>query len=146
MLSLAVPTHHGPSAGAGSRTRTGLNMDIRGAPTARLPQEMEDKANAQLDNFANILEKNAASGSIAPRRSILAQAVQTPRTWRQATMFGCMPPRDLLLTVGHEILEATMSLRRPLVRVHRLPPLLERYLSRKTTDFRWEAAPQAASD
>ena len=23
-------------------------------------------------------------------------------------MFGCMPPRDVLLTVGNEILEATM--------------------------------------
>ena len=26
-------------------------------------------------------------------------------------MFGCMPPRDVLLTVGNEILEATMSYR-----------------------------------
>ena len=26
-------------------------------------------------------------------------------------MFGCMPPRDILLTVGNEILEATMSYR-----------------------------------
>ncbi len=27
------------------------------------------------------------------------------------SMFGCMPPRDVLLTVGNEILEATMSYR-----------------------------------
>jgi hypothetical protein len=26
-------------------------------------------------------------------------------------MFGCMPPRDVLLTVGNEILEATMPIR-----------------------------------
>ena len=26
-------------------------------------------------------------------------------------MFGCMPPRDVILTVGNEMLEATMSYR-----------------------------------
>jgi glycine amidinotransferase len=37
-----------------------------------------------------------------------SQAVQAP-DWKQASMFGCMPRRDVLLSVGNEILEATMS-------------------------------------
>ena len=36
------------------------------------------------------------------------QKISTP-DWKTESMFGCMPPRDVLLTVGNEILEATMS-------------------------------------
>jgi len=105
----------------------------------RLPQEMEDKANAQLDNFANILEKRGIRVD-RPTPIDFSQAVQTP-DWRQATMFGCMPPRDLLLTVGHEILEATMSLRSRWFEYLVYRPLLERYFQ-EDPDFRWEAAPK----
>ena len=38
------------------------------------------------------------------------QEISTP-DWEAETMFGCMPPRDILLTVGNEMLEATMSYR-----------------------------------
>jgi glycine amidinotransferase len=105
----------------------------------RLPKEMEDKANAQLDNFANILEKRGIRVD-RPTPIDFSQAVQTP-DWRQATMFGCMPPRDLLLTVGPEILEATMSLRSRWFEYLVYRPLLERYFQ-EDPDFRWEAAPK----
>jgi glycine amidinotransferase len=105
----------------------------------RLPREMEDKANEQLDNFAAILEKR---GIRVDRPSPLdfSQAVQTP-DWKQATMFGCMPPRDVLLTVGNEILEATMSCRSRWFEYIAYRPLLERYFQ-EDPDFRWEAAPK----
>ena len=47
--------------------------------------------------------------------------------WEAETMFGCMPPRDVLLTVGSEILEATMSYRCRWFEYLCYRPLLKRY-------------------
>jgi glycine amidinotransferase len=105
----------------------------------RLPKEMEDKANEQLDNFAAVLEKRGIQVD-RPSPLDFSQAVQTP-DWKQATMFGCMPPRDVLLTVGNEILEATMSCRSRWFEYIAYRPLLERYFQ-EDPDFRWEAAPK----
>jgi glycine amidinotransferase len=105
----------------------------------RMPKEMEDKANAQLDNFAAMLEKRGIRVD-RPTPIDFSQSVQTP-DWNQATMFGCMPPRDLLLTVGNEILEATMSLRSRWFEYLVYRPLLEQYF-KEDPDFRWEAAPK----
>ena len=68
-----------------------------------LPREMEDKANEQLDGFASMLEKRGIRVD-RPTPIDFSQTVQTP-DWVQESMFGVMPPRDLLLTVGTEILE-----------------------------------------
>lgn len=104
-----------------------------------LPKEMEAKANEQLDGFARLLE---ARGIRVDRPTPLdfSQAVQTP-DWKQATMFGCMPPRDVLLTVGPEIVEATMSARSRWFEYLVYRPLLERYFQ-EDPDFRWVAAPK----
>jgi len=56
-------------------------------------------------------------------------------------MFGCMPPRDLLLTVGSEIRESTTSLRSRWFEYLRYHPLLQRYFQ-EDPRFRWEAAPK----
>ena len=74
-----------------------------------MPQEMEAKANELLDNFAAILEKRGIRVD-RPAPLDFNQVIQTP-DWIQESMFGCMPPRDVLLTVGNEMLEATMSFR-----------------------------------
>jgi glycine amidinotransferase len=74
-----------------------------------LPKEMEDKAGELLDNYAAILE-NRGIRVDRPSPLDFSQAIQTP-DWKQDSMFGCMPPRDVLLTVGDEILEAPMSFR-----------------------------------
>ena len=74
-----------------------------------LPEEMEENACELLDNFAAILE-NRGIRVDRPAPLDFSQAIQTP-DWQQGSMFGCMPPRDVLLTVGHEILEAPMSFR-----------------------------------
>ncbi|MCK5614401.1 serine/threonine protein kinase, partial [Candidatus Pacearchaeota archaeon] len=73
------------------------------------PDEMVAKANEQLDNLAKILEGRGVRVD-RPAPLDFNQRVQTP-DWVQETMFGCMPPRDLLLTIGNEIIEATMSYR-----------------------------------
>jgi glycine amidinotransferase len=105
----------------------------------RLPQEMEEKANAQLDDFARLLEKRGIRVD-RPEPIDFSQPVQTP-DWKQASMFGCMPPRDVLLTVGNEILEATMSYRSRWFEYLVYRPLLERYF-KEDPRFRWEAAPK----
>jgi glycine amidinotransferase len=69
-----------------------------------------------------------------------SQAVDTPE-WRQDSMFGCMPPRDVLLTVGTEILEATMSYRSRWFEYLCYRPLLGSYY-RSDPNMRWEAAPK----
>ena len=56
-------------------------------------------------------------------------------------MFGCGPCRDLLLTVGNEILEATMSYRSRWYEYLCYRPLFEQYF-REDPKFRFEAAPK----
>lgn len=104
-----------------------------------LPKEMEEKANEQLDNFAKVLEGRGIRVD-RPTPLDFSQTVQTP-DWRQETMFGCMPPRDLLLTIGNEILEATMSLRSRWFEYLCYRPLLEQYY-KEDPNMRWEAAPK----
>jgi glycine amidinotransferase len=104
-----------------------------------LPKEMEQKANLQLDNFAKVLESRGIRVD-RPTPLDFSQKVQTP-DWQQDSMFGCMPPRDLLLTVGNEILEATMSFRSRWFEFLCYRPLLERYF-KEDPKFRWETAPK----
>ncbi len=105
----------------------------------RLPKEMEDRANEQLDHFAALLEKRGIRVD-RPTPLDFSRSVETP-DWRQESMFGCMPPRDVLLTVGNEILEATMSYRSRWFEYLAYRPLLERYFQ-EDPEFRWEAAPK----
>ncbi len=104
-----------------------------------LPKEMEEKANEQLDNFAKLLESRGIRVD-RPTPLDFSQKVQTP-DWQQDSMFGCMPPRDVLLTVGNEILEATMSQRSRWYEYLCYRPLLERYFQ-EDPHFKWEAAPK----
>lgn len=104
-----------------------------------LPKEMEEKANEQLDNFAKLLEDQGVRVD-RPTPLDFSQTVQTP-DWVQESMFGVMPPRDLLLTVGNEILETTMSQRSRWFEYLAYRPLLEQYY-KEDPNFRWEAAPK----
>lgn len=104
-----------------------------------LPKEMEEKANEQLENFAKILESRGVRVD-RPTPLDFSQTVQTP-DWNQESMFGCMPPRDVLLTVGNEILEATMSYRSRWYEYLCYRPLLEKYFQ-QDPNFKWEAAPK----
>jgi len=104
-----------------------------------LPKEMEEKANEELDNFAKLLESRGIRVD-RPTPIDFTQTVQTP-DWVQKSMFGVMPPRDFLLTVGNEILEATMSQRSRWFEFICYRPLLNRYFQ-EDPHFRFEAAPK----
>ncbi len=104
-----------------------------------LPGDMEDAANEQLDNLAGLLEKRGIKVD-RPEPLDFSRKVETP-DWTQDSMFGVMPPRDVLLTVGNEILEATMSARSRWFEYLAYRPLLQRYFQ-EDPNFRWEAAPK----
>jgi len=103
------------------------------------PVEMQEAADEQMDAFADLLERR---GILVDRPSLLdfSQTVSTP-DWVHESMFGCMPPRDLLLTVGNEMLEATMSYRSRWFEYLCYRPLLERYFA-EDPNFRFESAPK----
>ena len=82
----------------------------------------------------------AASGLTAPTPIDFSQPVITP-DFETGSGFGCMPPRDVLLTVGNEILEATMSYRCRWFEYLCYRPLLKRYWE-EDPNFRHEAAPK----
>ena len=104
-----------------------------------LPDEALAKANEQLDNFSAELEKRGVRVD-RPTPLDFSQEIQTP-DWVQNTMFGCMPPRDCLVTVGNEILEVPMSYRSRWFETLAYRPLLESYF-REDSNFKWEAAPK----
>jgi glycine amidinotransferase len=103
------------------------------------PEEMQAEADEQMSGFVSMLEKR---GIRVDRPTLLdfTQTVSTP-DWVQDSMFGCMPPRDLLLTVGPEILEATMSYRSRWFEYLCYRPLLESYFA-ADPNFRYETAPK----
>ena len=85
------------------------DSDMRGQWGGAL-QETIDRANELLDGFAAHAPKRGVIRRPTRRPSTHSQPVTTP-DFQTGTQFGCMPPRDVLLTVGSEILEATMSYR-----------------------------------
>lgn len=105
----------------------------------RLPQDMEDKANQQMDNFAALLEKRGIRVD-RPTPLDFSQTVRTP-DWEQESMFGCMPPRDVMLVIGNEILETTMSYRSRWFEYLCYRPLLEQFF-KDDPNFKWEATPK----
>ena len=115
-----------------------IDSDMKGKWGPR-PQDTVDKANAQLDNFADILRKRGIRVD-RPTPLDFSQAVKTP-DFETQSMFGCMPPRDVIATVGNEMIEATMSYRCRWFEYLCYRPLLEKYF-KEDPNMRWEAAPK----
>ena len=103
------------------------------------PLETVEAANEQLDGFAKLLESRGIRVD-RPTPIQWNQAVQTP-DFRTSSMFGCMPPRDVLLTVGNEILSAPMSFRCRYFEYLAYWPLMNQYFQ-EDPNFRWEQAPR----
>lgn len=104
-----------------------------------LPGDLTQQAIGQLDTFAAMLEKRGIRVD-HPTPLDFNQKVETP-DWKQDSMFGCMPPRDVLMVVGNEILEATMGQRARWYEYLCYRPLLEQYF-KDDPNFLWETAPK----
>jgi len=114
------------------------DSDMRGLWGPR-PLHTVEAANRQLDTLTQGLE---AKGVRVDRPTPIQwnQAVTTP-DFMTGTMFGCMPPRDVLLTVGKEILSAPMSFRCRYWEYLAYHDLMQRYFD-EDPEFRWEQAPR----
>jgi glycine amidinotransferase len=114
------------------------DSDMRGMWGPR-PLETVERANEQLDYLADVLEQRGVRVD-RPTPLQWNQAVNTP-DFSTGAMFGCMPPRDVLLTVGKEILSAPMSFRCRYWEYLAYHPLMQRYFD-EDPGFRWEQAPR----
>ena len=103
------------------------------------PQDTIDRGNELLDQFAAMLCKRGIRVD-RPNPLDFSLKVVTP-DFSTGSMFGCMPARDILLTVGPEILEATMSYRCRWFEYLCYRPLLQSYWE-QDPNFRHEAAPK----
>ena len=114
------------------------DSDMRGMWGPR-PLETVEKANIQLDNLSKILTDR---GIKVDRPSPIQwnQAVNTP-DFATGSQFGCMPPRDVLLTIGSEILSAPMSFRCRYFEYLAYHDLMQQYFD-EDPNFRWESAPR----
>jgi glycine amidinotransferase len=97
------------------------------------------RPNIQLDNFAKILESRGVKVD-RPTPIDFNQRISTP-DWDNGSMFGCMPPRDVILTLGNEMLEATMSYRSRWFEYLCYRPLLEEYFNNDPL-MKFESAPK----
>jgi glycine amidinotransferase len=108
-------------------------------PYGRLPQDYEEKAIGQMENFKKILESR---GIVVDQCDEINwnQSAKTP-DWEVPVMHGTMPPRDVLMAVGNEILEATMSIRARFFDYVAYRSILNRYF-KEDPEFMWMAAPK----
>lgn len=105
-----------------------------------IPERVMEQARLEMSAFVNLLEERGIRVDRPVPHPKLMEKVSTP-DWEHDFSFGCMPPRDILLCHGNEILEATMSARSRWYEYLCYRPLLEGYFS-EDPDFNWEAAPK----
>ena len=113
------------------------DSDMKGSHGPRT-KDTVDKANELLNNFASILEKRGIKVD-RPVPLNHNQKISTP-DWQVDSMFGCMPARDIILTVGNEMLEATMSYRCRWFEYLNYRPLIKKYFE-IDKNMRHETAP-----
>jgi glycine amidinotransferase len=92
-----------------------------------------------MENFVSILEKRGIRVD-RPTLMNFNQRVQTP-DWVHDSMINCMPPRDIFMPVGNEIIEATMHQRSRWFEYLCCRPLMEQYF-KEDPNFLWTAAPK----
>ncbi len=114
------------------------DSDMKGQWGPRM-QDTVDQANEQLNYFAKVLQKRGVRVD-RPSPIDFSAPVSTP-DWENGSSFGCMPPRDVILTVGSEMLEATMSYRSRFFEYLCYRPLLQRYYN-EDPKMRHESAPK----
>ena len=104
-----------------------------------IPDGYLERAHEQMEAFVALFEQHGIRVD-RPTSMDDRQYVRTP-DWECDHMFGTMPPRDIIMCHGNEILEATMSQRARWFEFLAYKPLLQRYF-KEDPDFLWSAAPK----
>lgn len=112
-------------------------QDLRAAPVGPRPAREIDAAEAQLDNLARTLEQEGAVVR-RPRATDFFTPVRTP-AFEVASQNASACPRDVLLVIGDEIIEAPMGLRARSFEYQAYRPLVQAYFD---AGARWTAAPK----
>jgi glycine amidinotransferase len=113
---------------------------LRAGEWRPIPEDVYEVAQGQMDAFATMMEGRGIRVDRPTPHSKLGERVSTP-DWEANWTFGCMPPRDILLCYGNEILEATMSERSRWFEYLCYRPLLQQYFD-EDPNLIWEAAPK----
>jgi len=127
-------TPHEPA----SKPKIPVDSEMKGKFGSRSAQSIE-KAQKQMNHFCDLLSSHGIRVD-RPNSIDWNNIVKTPFFEIQSE-FGCMPPRDILLTVGSEMLEATMSNRSRWFEYRVYRDILHSYWLHDK-DMRWEAAPK----
>ena len=115
-----------------------VDSEMRGMWGLR-PLRTVEVGNACLENLVKALEER---GVVVDRPTPLQwnQAIGTP-DFRNDSMMTCMPPRDILLTMGNEIMASANSFRCRYFEYLAYWPLMEEYFE-QDPDFKWTQAPR----
>lgn len=115
-----------------------VDSEMRGMWGPR-PTETVEKANAALDRLAKELESR---GVIVDRPTPIQwnQAMGTP-DFRVPSGMTQMPPRDILLTMGNEIMASANSFRCRYFEYLAYWPLMNQYFE-EDPEFKWTQAPR----
>jgi glycine amidinotransferase len=126
-------------------TEPGSRPVLRGAtagerfPTGRKPQSLVDLANEELDGLCRLLE----SRGVTVRRPLpqdFARPLRTP-TFAVENQYCAVCPRDVMITVGNEVIEAPMSRRARYFEYLAYRPLVYEYWT-GDPDMTWTVAPK----
>ncbi len=112
-------------------------------PIGKKKQSIINAANKQLDNLANILT-DLGIKVFRPKPIDFTKAINTP-SWQVPNMFCCVCPRDVMITIGNYIIEATMSKRG---RFFEYLPYRDIVYKLWDTDklMKWKVAPKPSMD
>jgi len=113
------------------------NMEENG--WTQFPDEVIAIAREEMEFLVKTLKDHGVRVD-RPTPIDFSQKTQTP-DWVQDSMVGIMPPRDFLLPIGNEIIEATMSQRSRWFEFICYRDLLEQYF-KEDPNFIWSAAPK----
>ena len=115
-----------------------VDSEMRGMWGLR-PLRTVERGNECLENLVKAVEER---GVVVDRPTPLQwnQAIGTP-DFRNDSMMTCMPPRDILLTVGNEIMASANSFRCRYFEYLAYWPLMKQYFD-EDPEFLWTQAPR----
>jgi glycine amidinotransferase len=108
-------------------------------PTGRKPADLVARANEELDNLAEVLRARGVTVR-RPAPYDFAAPVRTP-AFEVPNQYCAVCPRDVLITIGNEIIEATMSRRARFFEYLPYRPLVYHYWNSDPRPV-WTAAPK----
>lgn len=109
-----------------SSQRSWVRRDIDPFPSGAKSRSSIELANNELDNLASVLVDRGVKVQ-RPTAVDFSIGLRTP-SFAVPNQYCAVCPRDVMITIGPEVLEATMS-RRALLRVPGLPPARIRLLA-----------------